>query len=229
MRANSATILVADDDPDLREAVSLLLRENGFMVAEATTGAQARRLFHEVQPDVVLLDLGLPDVAGLDLLVELSSASTIPVIVLSGRSGDNDRAVGLDLGADDYIVKPFAPRELVARVRAALRRVEKSIPTSLSFGSVTLTLATREVTVDGRLVRLTAKEFDVLYFLARSPRQVFTRRQILQQVWGSSPEWQDDGTVAEHVYRIRRKLDPTSRAHWIETVKSVGYRFTGGP
>jgi two-component system response regulator ResD len=228
--SNTGVVLVVDDDADFRAVVRDLLADSGFVVAEAATAAHARQQFHDLEPAVVLLDLGLPDEAGLDLLVELTQVGRTPILVVSARAGDTDRATGLDLGADDYIVKPVAPRELVARVRAAIRRSRRfeASDAVLSIGSLMVNHATREVTVDGTPVRLTAREFDLLSFLARAPRQVFSRRQLLQQVWGSSPNWQDDGTVAEHVYRVRRKLDPDDRSRWIETVKGVGYRFTAG-
>jgi DNA-binding response OmpR family regulator len=219
-------VLVVDDDPDVRDVVSLALRESGFVVAEASNGEQVQQRLTEHTPDVILLDLGLPDVGGLDVLVDLTATSSTPVIVLSGRSGETDRVVGLDLGADDYIVKPFSSRELVARVAAALRRTSRQRPDPTAvFGDLLIDERTREVKVSGASVELTAKEFDLLAFLARSPRQVFSRSQILQSVWRSASEWQDDSTVAEHIYRLRRKLDPRDRERWIKTVRGVGYRF----
>jgi DNA-binding response OmpR family regulator len=226
MPSDQDAVLIIDDDDDFREATALLLRDHGFAVTEATSGAKARLALTEQRPDVVLLDLGLPDVAGLDFLVELTSSLSVPVLVVSGRSGEFERAIGLDLGADDYIVKPFAPREMVARVRAAVRRTRRVNPVAITYDGLSVSATSREVTVDGRAVRLTAKEFDVLSLLMNAPRRVFSRRQILEQVWGSSPDWQDDSTVAEHIYRIRHKLDTAHRSRWIETVRSVGYRFT---
>lgn len=226
MAVNPGVVLVVDDDVDVGDALHDILTDAGFTVVVAHTGAHARVLFRDLEPAVVLLDLGLPDVAGLDLLVELTGIRPTPVLVVSARGGEAERAVGLDLGADDYIVKPFAPRELVARVRAAVRRTARDARVGMTFGSLSIDGATREVTVDGRPVTLTAKEFDLLHFLASSPRHVFNRRQILQQVWGSSPAWQDDATVPEHVHRIRKKLDPAHRSRWIETMKGVGYRFS---
>jgi two-component system, OmpR family, phosphate regulon response regulator PhoB len=226
MASEADVALMIDDDVDFREAAAQLLRDHGFDVVEVGTGAEARHALRTLQPDVILLDLGLPDVAGLDFLVELTSTLPVPVIVVSARGGETERAIGLDLGADDYVVKPFAPREMVARVRAAVRRTRRTQPVALTHDGLTLSAVTREVSADGRAVRLTAKEFDVLLLLMGSPRRVFTRRQILEHVWGSSPEWQDDSTVAEHIYRIRRKLDASHPARWIETIRSVGYRFT---
>lgn len=219
-------VLVVDDDPAIRTAVRDVLDEAGFLVLEAGDGTTARELAIEQDLDVVLLDLGLPDIGGLDVLVDLTRSQSVPVIIVSGRSGETDRVVGLDLGADDYISKPFSRRELVARVRAAVRRRARDQgPQVMGFGELVIDEATRDVTVGDTLVSLTAKEFDLLAFLARSPRQVFNRAQLLEHVWGSSPQWQHENTVAEHIYRIRRKLDPDDRSRWIETVRGVGYRF----
>ena len=223
----TGVVLVVDDDPDIRAAVRDVLADNGFLVTEASTGRQARNLLAEHDPDVILLDLNLPDASGLDLLVEFTKASPTPVIVLSGRTGETDRVVGLDLGADDYISKPFAARELVARVNAAIRRIRRLDDRSVQvFDGLVIDEGTHDVTVDGHGVELTAKEFDVLAFLARTPRHVYSRAQLLEHVWGSPAPWQDDNTVAEHIHRIRRKLDPHDRRHWIETVRGVGYRFS---
>ena len=226
MNLTIGVVLVVDDDDDLRSALSDLLGDNGYMVVEASTGTEAIELCARHRPDVVLLDLGLPDVSGLDVLNELSESAIAPVIVLSGRSGESDRVVGLELGADDYISKPFSERELVARVNAAIRRRRITMSKGvITTGALTINQNTRDVTVDGRIVALTPKEFDLLTFLALSPRQVYSRAQLLRHVWGSSDHWQDDNTVAEHIYRIRRKLDPDDRHRCIETVRGVGYRF----
>lgn len=219
-------VLLVDDDPDICDAVRDLLGDNGYVVHVAGTGCAAKEMLTQLRPDVILLDLGLPDVSGLDVLTEFTRTSAAPVIVLSGRSGETDRVVGLDLGADDYISKPFGARELVARVNAAVRRRRVSEPAdAFRFGELVIDEATHDVTVRNRPVALTPKEFELLVFLARSPRRVYTRSQLLRHVWQSSEEWQDDNTVAEHVYRVRRKLDPDARDRWIETVRGVGYRF----
>jgi two-component system phosphate regulon response regulator PhoB len=222
----TATVLVVDDDRETREAVRDVLTDAKLSVVEAATGREATERVEAEPPDLVLLDLGLPDMAGLDVLVELTQSRSVPVIVLSGRGGEIDRVVGLDLGADDYIVKPYSARELLARVRVAIRRSQHRLQVpELTFDGLAINCATRDVVVDGRAVDLTAKEFDLLTFLASTPRQVYSRAQLLETVWASSPVWQDDGTVAEHVYRIRRKLDEHDRHRFIETVKGVGYRF----
>jgi two-component system, OmpR family, phosphate regulon response regulator PhoB len=227
MAATIGLVLVVDDDPDIRSVLREVLPDNGFLVIEASTGSQAKALLTQHEPDVILLDLGLPDMSGLDVLTELTTGSAIPVIVLSGRAGETDTVVGLNLGADDYITKPFSERELIARLNATLRRSGKHRANPmLAFGPLVVDENTRDVTMNGALIDLTPKEFDLLSFLAMSPRQVYNRRQLLQQVWKSSPTWQDDNTVAEHIHRIRRKLDPDHRSRWIETVRGVGYRFT---
>jgi two-component system phosphate regulon response regulator PhoB len=227
MTSTSGVVLVVDDDPDIRSALRDVLGDNGFLVTEAGTGRRAWELLAQHDPDVILLDLNLPDVSGLDVLIELTRTGTTPVIVLSGRTGEADRVVGLDLGADDYITKPFSARELVARVNAAIRRRRRIDDVSvLSFAGLVIDEHTHDVTVDGHLVDLTAKEFDLLAFMARSPRYVYSRAQLIEHVWGAVGPWQDDNTVAEHIHRIRRKLDPDDRSRWIETVRGVGYRFT---
>lgn len=226
MTETSGVVLVVDDDPEVRALLQLALAEGGFVVAEASTGEEAWRLVATEKPDVIVLDLGLPDIGGLDVLVDLTATSATPVIVLSGRGGETDRVVGLDLGADDYIVKPFSPRELVARVGAAIRRSNRQLPATVwTYGQLRIDEGTREVTVAGEVAELTAKEFDLLTYLARSPRQVFSRAQLLRAVWDSTADWQNDSTVVEHIYRVRRKLDSCDRERWIKTVRGVGYRF----
>ena len=221
-------ILVVDDDTDARMIVTDELLEFGFEVAEAADGADAQRQIEQRQPDLVILDLGLPDIGGLDVLKWLRTKSSVPVIVLTGRSHHSDRVVGLELGADDYVVKPFDARELVARVNAVLRRGhEDDVSTKLDFGDLQIDMESRDVVRDGEMLDLTAKEFDLLAFLARSPRRAFTRQQLLDHVWQSSTDWQDPSTVNEHVHRLRRKLEPTpAEPRWITTIRGVGYRFT---
>jgi len=220
-------VLVVDDDEQVRRIVAWQLEAEGFAVDEAADGEQALTAIEAQAPDVVVLDLALPRLGGLDVLSRLRRTSAIPVIVLTGRGGETDRVVGLDLGADDYLVKPFSPRELAARVRCVLRRVTRAgHSTRLEVGTLCIDLGVREVTLEGLPVELTAKEFDLLAFLARSPRQVFSRPQLLRHVWSSSPEWQDEATVTQHIHRLRHKLeeDP-NQPRWLRTVRGVGYRF----
>ena len=171
----------------------------------------------------------LPGTDGLSILRQLRTAGDVPVILLTARADEIDRVLGLELGADDYVVKPFSPRELAARVRTVLRRATHAASDGrapVEFGQLRIDPTTREVTVDGDGVDLTPKEFDLLYTLARSPRQVFSRRQLLSQVWDSAPEYQDSATVTVHVGRLRQKLeDNPDNPRWITTVWGVGYRF----
>ena len=221
------TILVVDDDLDLVDVVRTALEREGFAVDDASDGATALDKIADDTPELVVLDLGLPKVRGLDVLRQVRADTAVPVIVLSGRSDEADRIIGLELGADDYVVKPFSPRELVARVRSVLRRSRTTgLPSTLSFPGLELDLATREVRVRDHTVELRRREFDLLAFLCTSPRQVFTREQLLRHVWDSEPEWQGIGTVSEHVHRLRAKveLDP-ARPTRIVTVRGVGYRF----
>ncbi|WP_251076456.1 response regulator transcription factor [Streptomyces benahoarensis] len=236
-----AHVLVVDDDEDVRTLARWQLESEGFEVLTAADGQTALDAVAEGRPDVVLLDLTLPLVAGLDVLTHIRRRSAdLPVIVVSGRSGETDRIVGLDLGADDYVVKPFSPAELAARVRSVLRRSRRAetapatpVPVQEPLaepprarGGLVIDRATRTVTVRGDAVELTAREFDLLAFLAASPRHVYTRDQLLEHVWQSSSDWQEPATVTQHVHRLRRKLerDP-DRPHWLRTVRGVGYRF----
>jgi two-component system, OmpR family, phosphate regulon response regulator PhoB len=224
-------VLVVDDDQRVRTVVCWQLEADGYAVSEAGDGAAALAQIERDRPDLVVLDLSLPCVGGLDVLrrvreAERDSASPLPVIVLSGRSGETDRIIGLDLGADDYLVKPFSPGELAARVRSLLRRTRPgAVPARLADG-LRVDETSRDVTLDGRPVDLTAKEFDLLAFLARHPRQVFTRAQLLEQVWGSAKGWQGEATVTEHVHRLRHKLGRGGAGRPIvATVRGVGYRL----
>lgn len=220
-------ILVVDDDIDLVDVVRSALEREGFAVDEAGDGETALTKIAGDAPELVVLDLGLPKVRGLDVLRRVREDNPVPVIVLSGMSDEADRIVGLELGADDYVVKPFSPRELVARVRSVLRRTRGTQAAGrLEFGDLALDLSTREVWVRGELVELRRREFDLLAFLCASPRQVFTRDQLLLYVWEVEPEWQGAATVSEHVHRLRAKIevDP-ARPTRIVTVRGVGYRF----
>jgi DNA-binding response OmpR family regulator len=220
-------VLVVDDEPMVREVVARYLEREGFRVDAAGDGREARELIERRPPDLIVLDLMLPEVGGLDILTDLRRRTDLPVIVLTARGEEPDRVVGLELGADDYLVKPFSPRELVARVRSVLRRsAPRPARSRLEFDRLVIDPTTREVWVGDRAVELTPKEFDLLAFLAASPRQVFSRTQLLSQVWDSSPDWQDPSTVTVHVGRLRQKLeaDPHN-PRWVATVWGVGYRF----
>jgi len=220
-------ILVVDDDAESRALVRVALEREGFSVLEAGDGAVALELVKTKTPDLIVLDVNLPSMGGFDVLSELRRAHSVPVIMVTGRDGETDRVLGLELGADDYVVKPFAPRELTSRVRAILRR---SAPASneehLDFVGLHIDLTSREVKVEGRAVGLTTREFELLAFLASSPRRVYSRAQLLERVWSSALEWQDPATVTEHVRRIRLKIEPDADSpHRIRTVRGVGYAF----
>lgn len=230
-------ILVVDDERTIREVVRRYLELEGFVVTEAETGPQALSILQESRPDLIVLDIMLPGVDGFSITRRLRHASDykplqidgdIPIILLTARTNEVDRVAGLDLGADDYVTKPFSPRELVARVKAVLRRtttaeVESESP--VAVGGLSLDPRSRSVSVDGLGVSLTAKEFDLLWFLLRHPRQVFTREQLLHNVWGYQFEGYDS-TVTVHVRRLREKLEPNpSKPSYIQTVWGVGYKL----
>lgn len=221
-------ILVVDDEPMVREVVVAYLEREGFDVMEASSGAGVLDSVKRRRPDLIVLDIMLPGIDGFSLLTELRRSGDIPVILLTARTEEPDRVLGLELGADDYVVKPFSPRELVARVRSVLRR-SGSAPAPaevMEFDGLRIDEQAREVSVAGNRIDMTPKEFDLIAFLARSPRQVFSRGQLLEQVWDSSPEWQDPSTVTVHVRRLRRKIESDPEApRWITTVWGVGYRF----
>jgi DNA-binding response OmpR family regulator len=222
-----AKILVVDDEPTIREIVVSYLERDGFKTLEAADGNRARELLETDPPDLVVLDVMLPGTDGLELCRWIRSRSRLPVIMLTARGEESDRIVGLELGADDYVTKPFSPRELTARVRTVLRRAETDVVAqeSLSYDGLVVDSATREVTRDGDPLRLTAREFDLLWFLASHPRRVFSREHLMRRVWGYSAAL-DTGTVTVHMRRLREKIeaDPSHPRH-LETVWGVGYRF----
>jgi DNA-binding response OmpR family regulator len=221
------TVLVVDDEATIREIVVRYLKRDGFRTLEAADGDRAAKLLETETPDLVVLDLMLPGVDGLELCRRLRARSQVPVIMLTARGEEADRIVGLDLGADDYVTKPFSPRELAARVRTVLRRAQLDITPedTLSFDGLVIDSSSRDVTRDGEPLRLTAREFDLLWFLARHPRRVFAREHLMRRVWGYASAV-DTGTVTVHMRRLREKIeeDP-SRPRYLETVWGVGYRF----
>jgi two-component system alkaline phosphatase synthesis response regulator PhoP len=221
------TVLIVDDEEQIRRLVMHVLTQEGMRPLEAAEGTTALAVMKREQPDLVVLDVLMPGLDGLDLLQQIRRTSEVPVIMLTGRGHEVDRIVGLRSGADDYVVKPFLPGELAARISAVLRRTRKSpTPDTVTFGELTINIVTREVVVRGEAVDLTAKEFDLLAFLVASPRQVFTRDQLLEHVWQSSSEWQDSATVTEHIRRVRRKIEiEPENPRWLKTVRGVGYRF----
>jgi two-component system, OmpR family, phosphate regulon response regulator PhoB len=220
-------ILVVDDEPMVREVLVGYLERDGYVVDQADTGPAALELAESSRPDLILLDVMLPEVDGFAVLTRIRQTSAVPVILLTARSDEPDRVVGLELGADDYVVKPFSPREVVARVRSVLRRA--SVPRladRLEFDGLVIDGSSREVHVNGTLVDLTPKEFELLAYLASTPRAALSRSVLLENVWDSSVDYQDPSTVTVHVARLRQKIeiDPDS-PRWITTVRGVGYRF----
>jgi DNA-binding response OmpR family regulator len=221
------TVLVVDDEPIVREVVVSYLRREGYRTLEARDGNAAREVIEREQPNLLILDVMLPGVDGLELCRWVRARSDLPVILLTARGEETDRIVGLELGADDYVTKPFSPRELAARVRTVLRRAEPSLAKTerLSFEDLEIDSQTREVSKRGEQLRLTAREFDLLWFMASHPRQVFSRDLLMDRVWGYAAAL-DTGTVTVHIRRLREKIeDDPSRPRYLETVWGVGYRF----
>jgi DNA-binding response OmpR family regulator len=222
-------ILVVDDEPMVREVLSQYLAADGFEVVEAGDGDSAVASVTENQPDLVLLDLMLPKRNGLDVLRFIRGTSQLPVILLTARGEEADRVRGLEAGADDYVVKPFSAREVVARVRSVLRRSNDNATAAemlTDFGDITVDPARWVVTKEGQTVELPRKEFELLNCFLAHPGEALTREDLLQKVWSSSTEWQDPSTVTVHVRRLRGRLedDPSKPAHFT-TVFGVGYRF----
>jgi DNA-binding response OmpR family regulator len=224
-----ATVLVVDDEPIVRDVVVRYLQRDGFDTLEAGDGDAARAIIESGAPDLVVLDVMLPGTDGLALCRWIRTDSTLPVIMLTARGEVADRIVGLELGADDYITKPFSPRELAIRVRNVLKRAESPAAAAnlkaMTFDALTIDGKTREVTLDGQPVRLTGKEFDLLFFLASHAREVFSRKQLMDRVWGYEAAF-DTGTVTVHIRRLRSKIEPDPSApRHLETHWGVGYRF----
>ena len=221
------TVLVVDDEPIVREVVVRYLEHEGYRTLEAGDGEHAKILLEAERPDLVVLDVMLPGVDGLDLCRWIRARSELPVILLTARGEEADRIIGLELGADDYVTKPFSPRELAARVRTVLRRSAPPPEENhhLAFDGLELDSATREVRREGEELKLTAKEFDLLWFLASNPRKVFSRDQLMSRVWGYEAAL-DTGTVTVHVRRLREKIEERpSNPRFLQTVWGVGYRF----
>jgi len=227
--------LLIDDDDAVRAFVCTRLVADGFRVVEATSGEIGLELLSP-EITVVLVDVGLPGIDGFTVVRTIRRSSGVPIVMMTAAADESDRVLGLELGADDYIVKPFLPREMIARVRAAVRRGSPpdaalpGPPGADAHDCLVIDLAAREARVDGSALILTAREFELLAFLASHPRQVFTREQLLRQVWEAEPGWVGDSTVTEHVHRVRKELDryPAGRAS-IVTIRGIGYRFETTP
>ncbi len=225
--SRKADVLVVDDEPQVREIVATYLERDGYSVRTAADGTEALAELARKRADLVVLDLMIPGVDGLTVLRRLrESGDEVPVIVLSAKGRESERVAGLELGADDYLAKPASPREVAARVRAVLRRSKGSGPDQLSIAGLEIDVVGRRITRDGEEVELPPKEFDLLVRMASAPGEVLSRSDLLRDVWGSSPDWQDPGTVTVHIRRLRRKLeeDPANPRHLV-TVYGVGYRF----
>jgi two-component system alkaline phosphatase synthesis response regulator PhoP len=222
-------VLVVDDEPAIVEIVRDYLADAGYRVSTARSGAEALRQVRSILPDLIVLDLGLPGLDGLDVARTIRQSSSVPIIMLTARSDEADRIVGLELGADDYLVKPFSPRELLARVRAVLRRsgvtAESDDERPLVVGELTVDPLRRRVTIDGRTVEMTATEFDLLARMAAVPGRVFTRRQLLETIHGVTVD-AGERAIDAHVKNLRRKIETDPhRPQRLVTVHGVGYRL----
>ncbi|MBM3659445.1 MAG: response regulator transcription factor [Actinobacteria bacterium] len=222
MASERGTIVVVDDEANIADLVALYLDREGFRVVKAATGTDGIAAFVQHRPRLVVLDVGLPDLDGLEVCKRIRAQSQTPVIFLTARDGEIDRILGLELGGDDYITKPFSPAELVARVRAVLRRTDGApAPEVVQAGAVTIDSGRREVRIGDTVVELTTKEFDLLHFLAERPGLALSRQQILDGVWGY--DWYGDPrTVDVHIAQVRKKV---GNAVEIRTVRGIGYRL----
>jgi phosphate regulon transcriptional regulator PhoB len=230
--AAAQKILVVEDEPDIRKLVQYNLAQERFNVLEAEDGEQALKLLQHERPNLVILDLMLPGLSGMELcklLKQRSETAELPILMLTAKAGEADRIVGLEMGADDYLAKPFSPREMVARVRAILRRSESKPATEIGpaydKGSLKIDFSTYEVSVRGKLVKLTLKEFELLRFLVQNPSRVLNRDQLLDRVWGGET-FVTPRTVDVHIRRLRKAVEKDDRdPKWILTVRGVGYKF----
>ena len=235
--SSSYKILVVDDERTIREVVRRYLELEGFEVIEAENGSQTMGVLEDQKPDLIILDIMLPGLDGFqitrnirtpDEYTPLKVNGDIPIIFLSARTGEEDRIQGFEVGADDYVTKPFSPRELVARVKAVIRRSgtdDEELDEPIQHNELYIDPRSRTVTIHEKPVSLTAKEFDLLWFLVRHPRQVFTRSQLLDNIWGYE-FYGDESTVTVHVRRLREKVEPdASKPTYIQTVWGVGYKF----
>ena len=231
MNTEDYTVLIVDDEPNIVEVVSAYLQRELYKVVTAMDGEEALRMINQHAPDLIVLDVMLPRLDGLEVCRRVRATSNTPIIMLTARGEETDKLVGLGIGADDYITKPFSPRELVARIKAVLRRaqgvtaLEPGADETLRFPSLKINPRTRSVETDKGHVELTAKEFDLLFFLASHAHEVFTRTQLLDQVWDYS-YYGDTSTVTVHIRRLREKIEPDPmRPKYIKTVWGVGYKF----
>ena len=225
-------ILIVEDEPDIRKLVHYNLTQERFKVLEAEDGEKALKIVRQEKPDLVILDLMLPSLSGLEvcrILRERPETARLPILMLTAKAGEADRVVGLEMGADDYLTKPFSPRELVARVKAILRRAEIVFTADgveiYEKGPLKINFSTYETFIRGKAVRLTLKEFELLRFLVQNPNRVVSRDQLLDRVWGSEV-FVDPRTVDVHVRRLRKAIEKNDhKPEWLLTVRGVGYKF----
>lgn len=225
MVENNIRVLLIEDEDKMRELIKIAFKKENFETIEAIDGKQGLNLFKTNQADIVILDIMLPEIDGWTVCREIRRLSNVPIILLTARGEEFDKLFGFELGADDYIVKPFSPKELIARVKALLRRSEIKCNDSASFfqiGDIVINRLSREVTVNGNQISLTNKEYELLYFLATNPKIVFTREQLLLKVWGYE-QYGDPRTVDTHIKKIREKLGDYSS--YISTMWGVGYKL----
>lgn len=233
MAVKARRILVVDDDPDIRKAVSYALRQEGYTVYQAADGAEALKAARRLRPDLVILDVMLPKIDGFEVCARIRSVSSVPILLLSARGQEMDKVVGFNVGADDYVTKPFRMSELLLRVRAILRRAgaaqvqSRVSEQTLHFRDLEINRANRTVVVRGREVALTPREFDLLWFLASHPGHVFSRQAILQRVWHSEYTG-DEAALTVCVRRLREKVEANpGKPEYIKTIWGVGYKFEG--
>ena len=219
-------VLVVEDDTGNRVLLRRVLEDAGYTVSEATDGPAALKAMSQDPISLVVLDLGLPGVDGVEVLERVRRGSGVPILVLTGRAEEAEKLRALDAGADDYVVKPYSLAELTARARALLRRGNPtSIVEQLEFDGLRIDMAARAIAINGSAIDVTPKEFELLAFLAASGGRCFTREELLQHVWASTDDWQQAATVTEHIRRLRVKIDADRDNSWIETVRGLGYRF----
>ena len=222
----NANVLIVDDDYNICELLRLYLEKEGFRVQSAGSGTLALEKMSVAMPDIVLLDIMLPGMDGMQVCREIRKTSDVPIIMLTAKDDTIDKVLGLELGADDYVAKPFDPRELIARIKAVLRRYEtKHSDTKIvKYENITINLTTYELILDGKKVETPPKELELIYFLASNPNKVFTREQLLDEIWGYE-FFGDSRTVDVHIKRLREKLEGVSENWGVRTVWGVGYKF----
>lgn len=221
-------VLVVDDDAHIVELIKLYLEKEGFAVITAANGKIAIEKFKSENPDIIILDVMMPETDGWDVCREIRKSSDTPIIMLTAKGETFDKVLGLELGADDYMVKPFETKELIARVKAVLRRSEAKTNDSkdeISFTNLSINISNYELQINGKIMEIPPKELELLYFLASHPNRVFTREQLLEEVWGFD-YFGDSRTVDVHIKRLREKLELVENADWqLKTVWGVGYKF----